>query len=229
MKSSFYLAVLLATQELYAQNNTAIQKNRDEKPPGMQKKISVCFYLQDGVEVLDFAGPMEVFSLAGFNVFTVSKKKKHVIVQGILKVTPDYAINNAPQADMVVFFGGNPYAFRDPVLIAWIKKYQKNTQYIFSVCSGAFALGYAGLLNGLTATTFHSRIEEMRAAFPEVTVLSNVRFVDNGRIITTAGISAGIDGALHLVARIKGEALAKNVAQEMEYDKWIPNEGLIKY
>lgn len=203
-----------------------VQKDRDGKAI-MPGEISVCFYLQEGVEVLDFAGPMEVFSLAGFKVFTVSRTKDPVVAQGILKVVPDYDISNAPSADVVAFFGGNPAAFRDEQLIRWLKKYEKNTQYIFSVCSGAFALGHAGLLDGQTATTFHARIEELRTAFPKATVLAGVRFVDNGRVITTAGISAGIDGALHMVAKIKGEAAARHVATEMEYDKWIPNEGLI--
>lgn len=197
--------------------------------PETSKKFSVCFYLQDGVEVLDFAGPMEVFSLAGFKVFTVSKTAKPIVAQGILTVVPDHSISTAPDADMVAFFGGNSPAFLDSELISWIKKYEVKTKFVFSVCSGAFALGHAGLLDGKTVTTFHSRIEELRATFPKATVLNNTRFVDNGRIITTAGISAGIDGALHLVARIKGEAVARVVADEMEYDKWSANEGLIKY
>jgi transcriptional regulator GlxA family with amidase domain len=181
----------------------------------------------DGVEVLDFAGPMEVFALAGFTVFTVALTKDPVVSQGILRVLPDYDITDVPRADVLAVFGGNPASFRNARLIDWIREYEKHADYLFSVCSGAFALGHAGLLDGRTATTFHSRIEELRTAFPKSTVLSGVRFVDNGRIITTAGITAGIDGALHLVAKLKGMAMATAVAEEMEYDKWIPNEGLI--
>lgn len=260
MKLPILFVLLLFTFDLFAQNNTVMQKKyyycpdcnakcdalRFEEPGfcpqcGMKllsrssdevaaekpKQFSVCFYLQDGVEVLDFAGPMEVFSLAGFKVFTVSKTGKAVVAQGILKVVPDYGINNAPEADMIAFFGGNPIAFRDRELIAWIKKYEKNTQYVFTVCSGTFALGNANLLKGLTVTTFHGRIAELQTAFPNANVVAGVRFVDNGRFITTAGISAGIDGALHWVARISGAGAAHSVAKEMEYDKWIPNEGLI--
>lgn len=87
--------------------------------------------------------------------------------------------------------------------------------------------GRAGLLDGLTATTFHSNIEDLQAVLPKTKVLANARFVDNGRVITTAGISAGIDGALHLVARLKGEEEAKKVAEYMEYDKWVPNQGVV--
>jgi len=181
----------------------------------------------DGVEVLDFAGPMEVFALAGFQVFTVALTKGPVLSQGILKVLSDYDISDVPPADVLAVFGGNPASFRNDALINWIRTYAQHADHVFSVCSGAFALGHAGLLDGQTATTFHTRIEELRTAFPKATVLSGVRFVDNGRIITTAGISAGIDGALHLVSKLKGEAVAQAVAKEMEYDKWIPSEGLI--
>lgn len=182
----------------------------------------------DGVEVLDFAGPMEVFALAGIAVFTVALTNEPVLSQGILKVLPDYDIANAPPANILAVFGGNPVKFRNDRLINWIRSYGQRADYVFSVCSGAFALGYAGLLDGQNATTFHSRMGELQAAFPKTTVLSGVRFVDNGRIITTAGISAGIDGALHLVTKVKGEAAAKTVAIEMEYDKWTPGDGYIK-
>ncbi|MBL7851761.1 MAG: DJ-1/PfpI family protein [Cyclobacteriaceae bacterium] len=190
-------------------------------------QLSACFYLMDGVEVLDFAGPMEVFALAGIRVFTVALTKEPVLSQGILKVLPDYDLTDVPPANILAVFGGNPASFRNDALIDWIRRYESHTDHVFSVCSGAFALGHAGLLDGRQATTFHSRIEELRAAFPNVTVLSDVRFIDNGRIITTAGISAGIDGALHLVSKLKGEAAAKAVAEEMEYDRWIPKDGFV--
>jgi transcriptional regulator GlxA family with amidase domain len=88
-------------------------------------------------------------------------------------------------------------------------------------------MGKAGILDNLTATTYHSQIEELQKALPNTKVLPNVRFVDNGNVISTAGISAGIDGALHFVSKIKGEEFAKNVAELIEYDKWIPEQGLI--
>ena len=115
----------------------------------------------------------------------------------------------------------------DSGLMAWIKGRKATTSYFFSVCTGAFIIGRAGLLDSLTATTFHSSIGFLREALPNTKVLSDVRFVDNGKVITTAGISAGIDGALHLVARLKGEEVAKEVAAYMEYDKWVPGQGLV--
>ncbi len=190
--------------------------------------MTICFYLQDGVEVLDFAGPMEVFAYAGFEVFTVSRKKEPIISQGILKVLPDYSIEDAPPADILAFFGGNTgNPSKDSAVLNWIRGRQHSTAYFFSVCTGAFFLGRAGLLDNLTATTFHSSIESLQKALPSTKVLSNVRFVDNGKVITTAGISAGIDGALHLVAKLKGEEMAREVATYMEYDKWVPQQGLV--
>lgn len=191
-------------------------------------KMTICFYLQDGVEVLDFAGPMEVFAYAGFKVFTVSKKKEPITSQGILKVMPDYGIEDAPPADILAFFGGNSGApSMDSAVLDWIRGRRHSTAYFFSVCTGAFILGRAGVLDHLTATTFHSSIESLQKALPATRVLSNVRFVDNGKVITTAGISAGIDGALHLVAKLKGEEMAREVATYMEYDKWVPQQGLV--
>lgn len=192
-----------------------------------EKKLTVAFYLQNGVEVLDFAGPMEVFSYAQFKIFTVSKTKEPIISQGILKIIPDYSIEDAPPADIIAFFGGNAgSASNDPKVIGWLKR-QPTPDYYFSVCTGAFILGKADILNNLTVTTFHESIANLQKAVPSAKVLSNVRFVDNGKVITTAGISAGIDGALHLVAKIRGQEAARNVATYMEYDKWIPEQGLI--
>ncbi len=210
-------------------NMTLIKMSKAERMKELSRKnITVAFYLQDGIEVLDFAGPMEVFAYAGFKVFTVSKTTDPIMSQGILKIIPDYSIKNAPASDMVAFFGGGGSgpAFDEDV-IAWLKSREKNTEYFFSVCTGAYALGKAGLLDGKTATTFHLSIDNLRKSFPKANVVSNARFVDNGNVITTAGISAGIDGALHLVEKLRGEQAAIETARYMEYDKWVRKEGLV--
>lgn len=193
-----------------------------------QHQYSICFYLYNGTEVLDFAGPMEVFSYAGFKIFTVGKTKDPVTVQGIMKVIPDYSIADAPPADYFAIFGGDDgVAAGDPAVISWIKSREPQTKGYFSVCTGAFVLGKAGLLDNLTITTFHSAIDNLQKVVPSAKVLKNVRYVDNGRVITTAGISAGIDGALHLVARLQGAEAAKRVAEYMEYDKYVPEQGMV--
>jgi len=200
-----------------------------EKKAGMLKdeKITVCFYLYDGVEILDFAGPMEVFSYAGFKIITVAKTKAPLLTQGILKITPDYSIEDAPQADIFAVFGGSDdVATNDPEVISWIKSRDSATKSYFSVCTGAFILGKAGLLDQLTVTTFHKGITNLQKAVPKAKVLANVRYVDNGRVITTAGISAGIDGALHLVSKLRGKEVAEAVAKQIEYDKYVPEQGM---
>ncbi|WP_051554587.1 DJ-1/PfpI family protein [Maribacter antarcticus] len=207
-------------------NTSLIHKKELETFKNSRNK-TIAFYLQDGVEVLDFAGPMEVFSYAGFQVFTVSKSKETITSQGVLNIIPDYAIADAPKADILAFFGGNvSKAYQDIEVIDWVKK-QENIEYYFSVCTGAFILAEAGILQNKTATTFHSALNEFEKKYPKTKVLKDVRYVDNGKVITTAGISAGIDGALHLVAKIQGFNNARKVAYNIEYDKWTPGEGLL--
>ncbi len=189
-------------------------------------KKSIAFYLQNGVEILDFAGPMEVFAYAGHEIFTVSLDKKLIKSQGILKIEADYTIDNAPKADIVAFFGGNSSAAsKNKKVINWVK--MQSPEYYFSVCTGAFVLAEAGILDGKTATTFHNAAQLLEEKYSKINVLKDVRYVDNGNIITTAGVSAGIDGALHLVAKLQGLDKAKQTARYMEYDKWIPGEGVI--
>ncbi|WP_299211783.1 DJ-1/PfpI family protein [uncultured Aquimarina sp.] len=201
------------------------EKELKEKYPKVEKK-KIAFYLQSGIEILDFAGPMEVFAYADFEIFTVSKTKEPIVSQGILTILPDYNIKDAPKADILAFFGGNAaQSFKDPEIINWIQS-QPYIEYHFSVCTGVFALANAGTLNGMTATTFHNALDGLEKNYPEITVVKNARFVDNGKVVTTAGISAGIDGALHLVAKLQGFNEARKIAYHMEYDKWTPGEGI---
>lgn len=206
-----------------------IDKNSSEaKETTNETEIKICFYLQDNVEVLDFAGPLEIFRVAGFDVFTVSKTKGPIKSQGMLTITPDYSITDAPSADMMVFFGGaHGGPSKDAELISWIKSRKDKTTYFMSVCTGAFIMGSAGILDNKTATTYHTQIEALQQALPKTKVIKDIRFVDNGNVISTAGISAGMDGALHFVSKIKGIEFAKQVALDIEYDKWLPEQGLI--
>ncbi len=237
VKGGLILAAVTSLLALSACNNAAANKKTivtaklapggTVKTGATEKPVKVLFYLQNGVEVLDFAGPLEVFSNAGFDVLIVSKTKAPIISQGVLKIVPDYSIADAPHGDIVAFFGGpTDSTVNDAEVINWIKKATK-PDYYFSVCTGAFILGKAGLLDGASSTTFRDAIPVLQKRVPKTTVLSNVRFVDNGKVITTAGISAGIDGALHMVSKLLGEAKAAEVAKIMEYDKWVPNQGVI--
>lgn len=195
----------------------------------MNHKI-VHLLLYDNVEILDFAGPMEVFMQAGFDVYTVGPYKT-IAAMNKLKITVDYLITDStiPRASILAIPGGDGVFeyLHDEMVMGWITQAIKTSAYNFSVCTGAYLLAQTGILDGKQATTIYTRIEDMENRYPAVKVVSGVRFVDNGKEITTAGISAGIDGALHLVAKIRGTAVAENVARRMEYDKWVKDEGLI--
>ncbi|EZH73361.1 hypothetical protein ATO12_20385 [Aquimarina atlantica] len=189
---------------------------------------NIAIYLQDNIEILDFAGPMEVFVVAGFNVYTVAKTTQPMKAMHYLTVVPDYSIDNAPIPDIAVFVGGgNLSATKDEKVKNWVKKVTPQSKLKFTVCTGAFFLAEAGFLDHKIATTYHKSIDYLQSEYPKIDVRKDVRFVDNGEVITTAGISAGIDGALHLVSKLKGEKFALQIAKDMEYDKWIPEEGLI--
>lgn len=202
-------------------------------PQGNEQK-NVAIFIYQGVEVLDFSGPAEVFaatSLNGarpFNVYTVAATSDAIESQGFMDVMPDYTIHNCPKPDILVLPGGSTRAsLKNEQVITWIKQTAPELDVALSVCTGAFLLAKAGLLDGRTATTWHGAIERLRKFAPQTKVLENTRFVDNGRIMTTAGVSAGIDGSLHVVSKLLGEDVARATARYMEYDKWQPDAGYI--
>lgn len=209
---------------LVVRSNEEIQKAKSLA----EKRMKVAIFIHDGVELLDFAGPGEVFSAAGFSVFTVAPTDNIVTSQGFVRITPQYSIQNCPQPDIIVLPGGaTNIPMENPQVIAWLKKAVPGTIVTLSVCTGAGLLSKAGFLDGKTATTFHNYIDELQEITPRAKVVRDTRFVDNGMIITTAGVSAGIDGALHVVEKLQGNHAARNVATYMEYDKWKPGEGLV--
>jgi transcriptional regulator GlxA family with amidase domain len=198
------------------------------------KPLNIAIVIQNRMELLDFAGPGEVFAAAGtegarpFRVFTVASTKAPITSQGFAEIVPDFSITNAPPVDVLVIpGGGHSNLIGDPQMMSWIGRTAQSAQYTLSVCTGALVLAAAGLLDGKEATTWYGAIDRLRTAAPRTVVHENTRFVDNGTIITTAGISAGIDGSLHLVSRLLGVEKARDIARYMEYDRWQPNAGLI--
>ena len=196
----------------------------DEKPRADKKAHvrNVAIVIFNQMELLDFAGPAEVFSAAGdgraFKVYTVAEKDGPIKSQGFVTITPQYTIDNCPTPDIVVIPGGNSSAIsKSEKMLDWIKERSTKTECMFSVCTGVFALARAGLLDGLEATTHHSAIENLRSKHPKIKVRTDVRVVDNGKIITAAGVSAGIDGALHIVGKMCGIEVAQKTAEYMEY------------
>ena len=188
------------------------------------RQVHVAIVVLNGMELLDFAGPGEVFAAAGssdarpFRVFTVSASREPTS-QGFVEIVPDYSIEDAPQVDILVIAGGgHNRLINDPRMMAWIGRTVGSAQYTLSVCTGALVLAAGGFLDGKEATTWYGAMDRLPTAAPRTVVHENTRFVDNGTIITTAGISAGIDGSLHLVSRLLGAQAAADVAHYMEYD-----------
>lgn len=192
----------------------------------MAKTRTLLILLFDEAEVLDFCGPFEVFSVAsrftdppGFTVLTVAQADRPIRARNGLRVLPDHTLESAPPADLLLIPGGmgSRTEMHNRVLTEWIARVAQDAELVLSVCTGALLLARAGLLNGLDATTHHSALELLRQVAPETTVHADRRFVDNGRVICSAGIAAGIDMSLYVVGRLLGPEVAMRTAEQMEY------------
>ncbi|WP_062050392.1 DJ-1/PfpI family protein [Bacillus sp. JCM 19034] len=194
--------------------------------------------LFDYVDALDFTGPYEVFNLTTysnsdvkklfsnnleekpFKVSTVSQDGKQITVHNGLQVKPDYSFSDAPVYDIVVVPGGPLKALKlvesNEEIITWIENYKD--KIVASVCTGAFFLAQAGILNGKKATTNRLALNLLERSFPKVEVIRGVKYVDEGNVITSAGISAGIQMALHVVSKLFDEETAKRTAHTIELD-----------
>jgi transcriptional regulator GlxA family with amidase domain len=194
-----------------------------------QKQVGIVLF--DDVEVLDFCGPFEVLSatrlneekrreeLSPFQVLLVAEKAQPVITTGGMKVIPDYTFDSCPKLDILVVPGGwgTRRELSNPVMLDWLRARATEVEILTSVCTGSMLLGFAGLLEGRKATTHWKSLDWMKESFPGVTVSYDEHVVEDGTLLTSAGISAGIDMALKLVARCHGEAVARATARHMEY------------
>ena len=187
---------------------------------------NVALLLFDGVEVLDFAGPFEVFAVTdelrghdAFNVFTVGLAPGPVRANNGLKVIPDFTVDSCPVPQVLIVPGGfgTRALLQKPLLLEWLRIKAHSAQLVMSVCTGALVLGKAGLLDGLRATTHHECFDLLRTHAPLTEVVETERWIDNGKIITAAGISAGIDCSLHVIDRLLGAGAADRTARYMEY------------
>jgi transcriptional regulator GlxA family with amidase domain len=199
---------------------------------------NVAIFIFDDVEVLDFAGPFEIFSVCGlrsggqkpFNVYTVAEKQ-NIRARNNLLITANYLLHNCPQPDIILIPGGGgmhpdgtPFGSRkemhNEILLNWVREQNKKIELLLSVCTGSLILAKAGLLEGLSATTHWKAVEAMQAAAPNTKLFPEKRWVDNGRIILSAGVSAGIDMSLHVISKLLGKEAADENAQYIQYDYW---------
>lgn len=194
-----------------------------------RKRIGIVVF--EDIEVLDFCGPFEVFAVtrlsearrreepSPFEVWLVAEKNAPVVTSGGMKVIPDHTFETCPRLDILVVPGGwgTRRELNNPVMLDWLRLRASEVETLTSVCTGAMLLGAAGLLDGHRATTHWRSLDWMRESFPAVTVEYDQHVVEDGPILTSAGIAAGIDLALKVVARSCGEAVARATARHMEY------------
>ena len=181
------------------------------------------------VEVLDFAGPFEVFSVTTilesnvkpFVVKTISEDGEMVTARNGLKVQPDYCFDDHPSFDIVIIpggYGAEQIEIHNPRVIEWIQDQKSKVELMTSICTGALLLAKAGVLDGRKATTHWMDLDRLEEEYPEISVQRNVKFVDEGSILTSGGISAGINLSFHLIARLHGKEVALKTAKQMAYD-----------
>lgn len=201
--------------------------------PKTQRSVAILMF--DEVEVLDFAGPFEVFSviaeLAGgahFQVSMVAEEERPIRAVNGLRVLPDLTFASAPPPDLLIVPGGagTRTQMDNPRLMRWVVEAAGRAELVLSICSGARILARAGLLDGQRATTHHEVLEHLRELAPSADVRADPRVVDAGRIVTTGGITAGIDGSFYVVRRLLGSAVASATARYMEYEWPRPGAGL---
>jgi transcriptional regulator GlxA family with amidase domain/YHS domain-containing protein len=212
------------------QNVAANEKIPDDLSPLTPPSdgVPVAFLLSDGAVMIDFAGPWEVFQDAAagkgmkmnmdlFHNYTVAESSKPITASGGMKIIPDYTFANAPVPKVIVIPAQSAQRDPSPAMQAWLRKSAKTADVTMSVCTGAFVLANTGLLSGKAATTHHSSYKQMAMNFPDIKLERGARFVDNGNIATSGGLSSGIDLALHIVERYYGREVAKATAYQMEY------------
>jgi transcriptional regulator GlxA family with amidase domain len=194
-----------------------------------RKRVGILIF--PSVEVLDFCGPFEVFSVtrldekrrredaSPFEVLLVAEEHGVTVASGGLKVIPNHTLDDCPSLDILLVPGG--WGIRTEIentrLLDWIAETGREVETLTSVCTGAMLLGKAGLLYERRATTHWNSLNWMRESFPDVTIVEDLHVVEDGHLITSAGISAGIDLALRVVARYHGEEVARATARHMEY------------
>lgn len=192
------------------------------------KNVAILIY--NDVELLDFCGPYEVFSVTGkrdnlnpFNVYTVAEKAAPILTSNRLSIIPHYDFTSCPGTDIVIIPGGlgSRREMNNAILLDWVNAVSQKAELMLSVCTGALILAKTGLLKGLSATTHHNAIKLLKEIAPETAVYDDKRFVDNGRMVLSAGISAGIDMSFYIIEKLLGEKQARETASHMEYD-WKP-------
>lgn len=229
-KSSSLISVLLA---LALSVPAAAESNSAAAPalqPPKSGKIRVAFVISENANVIDLAGPWEVFQdvafhregqhIMPFELYTVSDTKDPIRATGGLRITPDYTFDNAPKPHVVVV---GAQRGRSQRMMRWLQEAAQSADVLMSVCTGAFVLGEAGVLNGKSATTHHQFFDSFEKKYPKVKLVRGTRFVEGEKVSTAGGLTSGIDLALRVVERYFGREAAETTAQYMEHEsrRWV--------
>ena len=208
------------------------------KAQGEHSRVKIAILVFDRAQLFDFMGPYDVLRRDN-DVYLVAEKESietYGSTTPPVKIIPQYTFANAPLPDVLVIPGGGSNKrgksgvgtqLQNPAVIKWVRETAARAKYVLTVCNGAFIAAEAGLLDGKKATTFHTMIDDLRQAYPKVEVVEDQRFVDNGRIISTAGITSGVDGALYLNAKLHGKVASQLSALSLEY-AWDPDSRFVR-
>lgn len=239
MKRIYLIVALLALavnvnlgETACAQASKPAQSAPQEQKKAASRNLAILIF--DGVQIIDYTGPYETFGhvynddTPAFNIYTVSEKTNAITTSMGMSVNPKYNFENAPKPDVLLIPGGDVRGqLENPNVLRWVQEKAAGAEIVLSVCNGAFILAKAGLLDGMEATTTAGLIPRLREAAPKVKVVDDRRFVDNGKFITAAGLSSGIDGALHVIERLHGKGTAQMAALGMEYN-WDPDSKFVR-
>jgi putative intracellular protease/amidase len=204
------------------------------RPQAKAAPRNLAILIFNGVQIIDYTGPYETFGHVysedgpAFNIYTVSEKTDAITTSMGMSVNPKYSFENAPKPDVLLIPGGDVRGqLASPTVLQWVRDQAKGAEIVLSVCNGAFILAKADLLDGLEATTTAGLIARLKEEAPKTKVVDDRRFVDNGKFITAAGLSSGIDGALHVIERLFGKGTAQMAALGMEYN-WDPESKFVR-
>jgi len=225
--------------------NAQMMFNTHMGKPTFAKRLNVAVFVYNGVGLGDMNGPIDVFTKAGnmtggqYHVYTVALKPGTIATQsGGIKFVPDYTADQMPQPDILVIPGGSvgladSMRYDKPVL-NFIKQYGDKAEVLMSICTAAYFVGQTGAFDGHKVTTHFFQADDLQAQFPKTTVIQDVRFVDDGHIVTASGVTTGIDASLHLVARFSGDRMEKFVEGAIQYtmkekDEWPEAVGGMRF
>ena len=231
MKNLIFASLVLAASATATFAQTA--KPAMTMPAKTEKTRNVAILVYDGIDPLDLSGATDVFNIAnfvtggGYKTYTVGLTHDMVhLTDATFGITPKFSLADAPKPDIIIVPGAaaqrSSAVGKDPRVATWLHSNHATGQTVMSVCTGAFVVAGSGLFDGKNATTHQMFLNQFASQFPAVKTFGGVRYINDGNISSTAGVSSGIDGSLHLVEKFSGKAVADRVASVLQYRRDTP-------